>query len=173
MIHTLNKLTPSLAANSFVAPGAHVIGDVTLGPDVSVWFCAVLRGDNAPIIIGAGSNIQDGAVLHVDPGMPLTVGERVTVGHQAMLHGCTVADGSLIGMGAVVLNGAEIGRHCLIGAKALVTENTKIPDGSLFLGSPGKVVRTLSEEQIAGMQAGAQNYIDKIAHYAGLSSRPA
>lgn len=173
MLHSLEHLRPSVSERCFIAPGSHVIGDVRLGSDVSVWFGAVIRADNDTIRIGARSNIQDGAVLHVDPGVPLSVGENVTVGHQAMLHGCAVGEGSLIGIGAVVLNGAKIGRNCLIGAKALVTENTVVPDGSLFLGSPGKVVRTLSEEQIAGMQAGTQSYVDKIALYAGMQSTPA
>ena len=172
MIHSLGDRQPQIAPGCFVAPGAHLIGDVALEAQVSVWFGAVVRADNAPIFVGAGSNIQDGAVLHVDPGIPLSVGERVSVGHQAMLHGCTIGNGSLIGIGAVVLNGARIGENCLIGAKSLVTENTVVPDGSLFLGSPGKVVRTMSEEQITHMQAGAQLYVDKIALYAALNAIP-
>ncbi len=173
MLYTLDTRSPSVAEGGFIAPGAHVVGDARLSARVSVWFGAVIRADNDTISIGTGSNIQDGAVLHVDSGVPLSIGEHVTVGHQAMLHGCTVGDGSLIGIGAVVLNGALIGRNCLIGAKALVTENTVIPDGSLFLGSPGKVVRELSNEQIAGMHAGTQSYIDKITLYARMASTEA
>lgn len=156
---------PRFEGRHWIAPGAHLIGDVVLGEGASVWFNAVIRADNAPIRIGARSNVQDGAVLHVDPGVPLTIGEGVTVGHLAMLHGCTVGDGSLIGIGAVVLNGAVIGRDCLIGARALVTEGTVVPDGSLFLGSPGKVVREVTDEQIAGIRAGVESYVKKGAIY--------
>jgi len=156
---------PRFLGRHWLAPGAQLIGDVELGEDVGVWFNAVIRADNAPIRIGARSNVQDGAVLHVDPGVPLSIGSGVSVGHLAMLHGCTVGDGSLIGIGAVVLNGAVIGRNCLIGAKALVTENTVVPDGSLFLGAPGKVVRSVSEAQIAGIRAGADSYVAKIEAY--------
>lgn len=146
----------------FIAPSAAVIGDVELGHNTSVWFSAVVRADNDSIIIGDGSNIQECAVLHVDPGIPLTIGQNVTVGHKAMLHGCSIDDGSLIGMNAVVLNGAKIGKNCLIGANALVTENSVIPDNSLVLGSPGKVVKTLNEDAAKQMQLGAQIYQDKI-----------
>ena len=170
MIHKLGERHPQVPPGCFVAPGAHLIGDVLCGGQVSIWFGAVVRADNARIIVGAGSNIQDCAVLHVDPGMPLTIGERVTVGHQAMLHGCTIGNGSLIGIGAVVLNGARIGENCLVGAKALVTENTVIPDGSLFIGSPGKLVRPLTQEQIENMHSAAQHYMEKIVLYSGLSS---
>ena len=166
MILSLDGTAPSFAGRHWVAPGAVLVGDVHLGADVSVWFGAVIRADNAPIRIGAGSNVQEGAVLHVDPGIPIEVGAGVTIGHQAMLHGCAVGDGSLIGIGAVVLNGARIGENCLIGAKALVTEGTEVPDGSLVLGSPAKVVRALSDEAIEGMRAGARSYVDKIDLYA-------
>jgi len=149
----------------YIAPGAVVIGSVTLGVDTSVWFNAVIRGDNDQISIGNGSNIQDGCVLHVDDGFPLSIGDNVTVGHKVMLHGCTIGDGSLIGMNAVVLNGAKIGRNCLIGANALVTEGTEVPDGSLFLGSPGKVVKSLGNAAIAQMGSAAKNYQDKIVEY--------
>lgn len=131
---------------SWIADNAIVVGDVRLERDASIWFGAVLRGDNEPIVIGEGSNVQDGSVLHADPGYPLILGRDVTVGHMAMLHGCTVGDGSLIGIGAVVLNGAKIGKGCLIGAKALITENKEIPDYSVVMGAPGKVVRTLAPE---------------------------
>ena len=165
MIFALADASPTLGEHHFVAPGAALIGNVTIGRDVSVWFNAVLRGDNDIITIGNGTNIQDGAVLHVDPGVPLTIGERVTIGHKAMIHGCTIGDGSLIGMNAVVLNNAVVGKHCLIGANALVTENMLIPDNSLVLGSPAKVVKAVSEQARLGMEAGAQSYIDKIDAY--------
>ncbi|KTT49857.1 hypothetical protein NS337_19975 [Pseudomonas oryzihabitans] len=150
---------------SWVAPTAAVIGKVRLDEGASVWFGAVLRGDNELIHIGPDSNVQDGAVLHTDPGSPLTLGRGVTVGHQAMLHGCEIGDGSLIGIHAVVLNGARIGRNCLVGANALVTENVVIPDGSLVLGSPAKVVRTLSEAQQAQLAANAQVYVANARRY--------
>lgn len=165
MLHALGNSTPQVPTTCFIAPGAHLIGDVHLQAQVSIWFNAVLRADNEPIEVGAGSNIQDGAVLHVDPGFPLVIGERVTVGHKVMLHGCRIGNGSLIGMNAVVLNGAVIGEHCLIGANALVTEGMQIPDGSLVLGSPGKIVRQTDEKARAVMDAGARSYIDKIKVY--------
>ncbi len=146
----------------FIAPTAAVIGDVELGHNTSVWFSAVIRGDNDRIVIGDGSNIQECAVLHVDPGVPLHIGKNVTVGHKAMLHGCTINDGSLIGMNAVILNGAIIGKNCLIGANALVTENSVIPDNSLVLGSPGKVKKTLAADEVVKMQRGVKIYQDKI-----------
>lgn len=156
---------PSISSNYYIAPGASVIGDIRIGEEVSIWFNAVLRGDNDAIEIGDGSNIQDGAVLHVDDGQPITIGQRVTVGHQAVLHGCTIGDGSLIGINAVVLNGAVIGKHCLIGANALITEGMEIPDGSLVMGSPAKVVKQLDDKTLDAMEAGVQNYIDKITLY--------
>ena len=142
----------------WIAPSASVIGNVHLETDASVWFGAVIRGDNEPIRIGRGSNVQDGAVLHTDPGFPLTLGEDVTIGHMAMLHGCTVGDGSLIGIGAVVLNGAQIGKGCLIGAKAFVPEGKEIPDHSMVLGIPGKVVRTLDVDAVARLRRNAESY---------------
>ena len=150
----------------WIAPGAVLVGRVVLKEDASVWFNAVLRGDNEPITIGEDSNVQDGAVLHTDMGSPLTLGRKVTVGHLAMLHGCEVGDGSLIGIGAVVLNGARIGSNCLIGAGALITEGKTIPDGSLVMGSPGRVVRTLSPEQIQGLALSAQHYVQNWKRYA-------
>jgi carbonic anhydrase/acetyltransferase-like protein (isoleucine patch superfamily) len=159
--YRLGTKVPLLAADTWVAPGAHVIGQVELGPQCSVWFGAVLRGDNELISLGARSNVQEGAVLHTDPGYPLVVGEEVTVGHQAMLHGCKVGDGTLIGIQAVVLNGAVIGRHCLVGAGALVTEGKVFPDRSLILGSPAKVARTLSDDDVAKLKRSAQAYVDK------------
>jgi len=159
-IYALDGLTPQVADTAWVADNAQVIGEVTLAADSSVWFGATLRGDTATIHIGEGSNIQDGSVVHADHGMPVTVGRHVTVGHQVMLHGCTIGDGSLIGIAAVVLNGAKIGKHCLVGAGALVTEGKEFPDGSMILGSPARVVKVLSPEQIEGLRRSAQHYID-------------
>ncbi|MEM7379058.1 MAG: gamma carbonic anhydrase family protein [Pseudomonadota bacterium] len=153
----------------FIAPSADVIGDVVLDDEVSVWFGAVLRGDNARISVGCGSNIQDNSVIHVDDGYPVQIGANVTVGHKVMLHGCTVRDGALIGMNAVVLNGAVIGSGCLIGANALVTEGTVVPDGHLVLGSPAKVIKPLDAAAQARMAAGAAHYVSKIAAYRALS----
>lgn len=160
MIYTLADKTPSLPGDHcWIAPGAHVIGDVRLGPDVGIWFCAVLRGDNEPITLGRGTNVQEHTMIHTDPGFPVTVGENVTIGHRAIVHGCEIGSGTLIGMGAIVLNGAKIGRNCLIGAGALVTEGREIPDGSLVVGAPGKVVRALDAAAIAGLGASATTYI--------------
>lgn len=157
----------------FIAPNAAVIGQVTLRDRSSVWFGCVLRGDVERIDIGPGSNIQDGSVLHADPGYPLVVGENVTVGHNAMLHGCSVGDGSLVGIGAVVLNGARIGRNCLIGAGALVTEGMEIPDGSLVLGAPAKVRRQFSEEEQAALALNAEHYVRNAAAFLeGLEEQP-
>jgi carbonic anhydrase/acetyltransferase-like protein (isoleucine patch superfamily) len=168
-IYQLDKLIPDLHPSAFVADSAQVIGEVHLAEDSSVWFGAILRGDTAPIRIGRGSNVQDGSVLHVDDRVALTLGEHVTVGHQVMLHGCTIGDGSLIGIGAVVLNHARIGRHCLVGAGSLVTEGKEFPDGSMILGSPARVVRQLTPEQIEGLRHSAQHYIDNARRYrAGL-----
>lgn len=143
----------------FIAPSADVMGDVTLHEGVSVWFNVVIRADKDSITIGAGTNIQDGAVLHVDPGYPMQVGAGVTVGHKVMLHGCTVGDNSLVGINAVVLNGAKIGRNCLIGANSLVVENMEIPDGSMVFGSPAKIRRPLTEAEIEGLKLSAQHYV--------------
>ena len=149
----------------FIAPNAMLVGDVILHDNVSVWFSCVLRGDADRIEVGAGSNIQDGTVMHADPGFPLTVGQNVTVGHNAMLHGCTIGDGSLVGINAVVLNGAKVGKGCLIGANALVTEGMEIPDGSLVLGSPGRIKSQLSEEQQLGLMHNADHYIGNAQRY--------
>lgn len=161
----LDGKSPATSANYYVAPGAMVIGDVRIGLDVSIWFNVVIRGDNDSVNIGEGSNIQELSVLHVDPGYPIKIGRRVTVGHKAMLHGCTIGDGSLIGMNAVVLNGAVIGKNCLIGANALVKEGMQVPDGSLVLGSPGKIVKQLDEKGLSMIASAAQHYIDKIPVY--------
>ena len=151
----------------FIAPGAVCMGDVALGKDCSLWYHATVRADRAPIKIGIGSNIQDNCVVHVDKGFPVTIGNYVTVGHGAILHGCQVGDGSLIGMGAIILNGAKIGRNCIVAAGALVTQNTEIPDGMLAMGSPAKVIRKLSEEEIASNRKNAEEYIEEAREYAG------
>lgn len=164
-IYRLGDQHPVLDLDTWVAPSAQVMGNVHLEKGSSVWFGAVVRADNEPMRIGAGSNVQDGAVLHSDPGVPLDVGENVTVGHHAMLHGCTVGDGSLIGIGAVVLNGARIGKHCLVAAGALVTEGKSFPDGSLIVGSPAVVKRELSPEQISGLLDSARHYQDNARRY--------
>ena len=174
MLYRLDELRVQLRGDGhFVADTAALIGNVILEAHASVWFGAVLRGDNEPITIGTGSNVQDGVVMHTDPGFPLTLGANVTVGHMAMLHGCTVGDNSLIGINAVVLNGAKIGRNCLIGAGALVPEGREIPDGSLVIGSPGKVKRELSADEIAGLTRSAESYVARAARYlAGLAPDP-
>ena len=150
----------------WVAPTAVLIGKVRLEHEASVWWNAVLRGDNELITVGRGSNVQDGCVLHTDPGYPLTIGAQVTVGHLAMLHGCTIGEGSLIGIGAVVLNGARIGRNCLIGAKALIAEGKEIPDGSLVIGMPGKIMGEVRPEQAQRMRAGTAKYVANWRRYA-------
>ena len=165
-VYALDDLTPELAEGAWVAENAQVMGNVRLAADASVWFGSVVRGDTDTISIGEGSNIQDGSVLHADQGKPLTVGKHVTVGHQVMLHGCTVGDESLIGIGAVVLNGAVIGKNCLVGARALVTEGKTFPDGSMILGSPAKVVRQLSPEEIEGLRRSAKHYVDNAKRFA-------
>ena len=165
-IYQLGDWQPEVDDSAWVADSAEVIGRVTLEADVSIWFNAVLRGDSDTLTIGAGSNIQDGSVLHADHGFPLVLGQNVTVGHQVMLHGCTVGDESLIGIGAVVLNGARIGRNCIVGAGALVTEGKEFPDGSLIVGAPAKVVRELNEAQIAGLKASATHYVNNGRRYA-------
>ncbi|MAI54935.1 MAG: gamma carbonic anhydrase family protein [Gammaproteobacteria bacterium TMED95] len=165
MIYQLEDAVPQIHASAWVAENATLAGQITLQKDVSIWFNAVLRAEHAPITVGEGSNIQDGTVCHVDPGMPLTIGRSVTVGHKVMLHGCTIGDESLIGINAVILNGAKIGRHCLIGANSLIPEGKEIPDGSLVMGSPGKIVRTLSEAQIEGLKASAMHYVENGRRY--------
>ena len=156
---------PTIHPSAFVADNTTVLGDVTLGPDSSVFFGAVLRGDRAPITIGAGSNIQDNCVVHVDYDYPVTVGDDVTVGHGAILHGCTVGDNTLIGMGAIVLNGARVGKNCLIGAGALVPQNAEIPDGSLAFGSPARVRSALDEDAVQTLRQAALAYRQDAAAY--------
>ncbi|MEN9384251.1 MAG: hypothetical protein RL323_1394 [Pseudomonadota bacterium] len=168
-LYRLDDQAPEVHETAFVADSAQVVGRVSLAADSSVWFGAVLRGDNEPMTIGQGTNIQDGSVLHSDHGFPLTLGENVTVGHKVVLHGCTVGDESLIGIGAVVLNGARIGKNCLVGAGALVTEGKEFPDGSMILGSPAKVVKLLSPEQIEGLRRSARSYVANANRFrAGL-----
>ena len=150
----------------WVAPNATLIGNIVLHRNASVWFGAVLRGDNDPIVIGENTNVQDGSVLHTDEGVQLTIGAGVTIGHMAMLHGCTVGDNSLIGIGAVVLNGAQIGRNCLIGARALVTEGKAIPDNSLVIGAPSKVARVLEPAEIEGLRHSAAHYVENWKRFA-------
>ena len=159
-LYSLDGITPELPASGryWIAPNATVIGRVVLKDDASIWFGCVLRGDNEPIVIGEGTNIQDNCVLHTDPGFPITLGAGVTIGHMAMLHGCTVGENSLIGMGATVLNGARIGANCLVGSNALVTEGKEFPDNSLIVGSPARVVRTLDEAAVERLRRGASHY---------------
>ena len=165
MLYNLDDRHVQLTGQTFIAPNATLIGAVTVENNASIWFNVVIRGDNDLIHIGEGSNIQDGSVLHVDPGFPLTVGRQVTVGHKVILHGCSVGDGSLIGMNAVILNGAQIGRGCLIGANTLVKENMIVPDGSMVLGSPGKIVRTLDAPARQKLIDSADHYIENGRRY--------
>ena len=164
-IYQIGEDAPQLAPTAWVADSAQVIGRVRMAGGSSVWYGAVLRGDNDWITLGARSNIQDGSVLHTDMGFPLVLGDDVTVGHQVMLHGCTVGDGSLIGIQAVVLNGARIGRNCLVGAGAVVTEGKEFPDNSLILGSPAKVVRQITPEQAERMKYGALHYVENAERH--------
>lgn len=167
-VYALGDKTPQLPPQGeyWIAPNAVVLGDVILEAGASVWFGSVLRGDTETLTVGENSNIQDGSVLHADDGVPLVIGRNVTVGHKVMLHGCTIGDNSLIGIGAVILNGAVIGRNCLIGAGALITEGKVIPDGSLVMGSPGKVVRELSEVQIGAITLSACHYVENWKRFA-------
>ncbi|MFM1979119.1 MAG: hypothetical protein RLZ68_384 [Pseudomonadota bacterium] len=168
-IYELDQVAPRLGVNTWVADSAQVMGNVELGENASVWFGAVIRGDTECIRIGRNTNIQDASVLHADVGKPLTLGDNVTVGHQVMLHGCTVGDGSLIGIGAIVLNGAKIGKGCIVGAGSLVTEGKEFPDGSMIIGSPAKVVRELSAEQQQGLILSAVHYVENARRFkAGL-----
>ncbi len=160
-IYQLGEHAPEIHPSAYVADCANVIGKAKIEANASVWFGVTIRGDNELITIGENSNVQENCVLHTDPGYPLTVGRNVTVGHQAMLHGCTIGDGSLVGIQAVILNGAKIGKNCLVGAGALVTEGKEFPDNSLILGSPAKAVRTLTEGDIARMQAGTAIYVKR------------
>jgi carbonic anhydrase/acetyltransferase-like protein (isoleucine patch superfamily) len=172
-LYVLDGIAPELPEDGacFVAPGAVLIGRIKLERLASVWFGAVLRGDNDLITVGEGSNVQDGAVLHTDPGLPLTIGANCTIGHKAILHGCIIGENSLIGMGATILNRAVIGRNCLIGANALVTEGKVIPDNSLVVGAPAKVVRILDAEAAASLRKSAETYVRNWQRYArGLTA---
>jgi len=164
-IYELNQVSPTMSESAWVADSAQVMGRVDLAAHSSVWFGAVIRGDTESIHIGEGSNIQDGSVLHADIGQPIRVGKHVTVGHKVMLHGCIIGDESLIGIGAIVLNGAKIGKNCLVGAGSLVTEGKEFPDGSMIMGTPAKVVRSLSPEQIQGLRMSAKHYIENAERY--------
>lgn len=165
-IYALGDRVPRFGEGSWVADNATVIGRVETGRNVNIWYNVVIRGDNDPIVIGDDTNIQDGSVLHNDDGVPLTVGSNVTVGHMVMLHGCTVGDGSLIGINAVVLNHAVIGKDCIIGANALIPEGRVIPDRSLVVGSPGRIIRELTDDEIAGLRKNAAHYVDNARQYA-------
>jgi carbonic anhydrase/acetyltransferase-like protein (isoleucine patch superfamily) len=164
-IYELDGISPQLAVGAWVAESAEVIGKVELHAKANVWPKVILRGDNDLIQIGEGSNVQDASVLHTDPGYPLIIGKHVTVGHQVMLHGCQIGDGSLIGIGAVILNGAKIGKNCLVGAGSLVTEGKEFPDGSMIIGSPAKVVKALTPEQMTGIEAIAGRYVKNAERY--------
>ena len=166
MIYNLaDRKLEILGDNYFIADSASVIGSVVMHQNASIWFGAVLRGDNDVITIGENSNVQDLSVLHVDPGFPLTIGKNVTVGHKVMLHGCEIGDNSLVGINSVILNGAKIGKNCLIGANSLISENKVIPDGSLVMGSPGKVVKQLTEYQMKGLEMSALHYVENFKRY--------
>ena len=160
-----NKPILEKAESNFIAPDAMIIGKVLLKENASIWFGAVARGDNELITIGENSNVQDGCVLHTDMGFPLIIGKGCTVGHRAILHGCTLGDNSLIGMGAIILNGVKIGKNCLIGAGALIAEGKEIPDNSLVMGMPGKIIRTLSDAEIEGLQKSAQGYVQNAKRF--------
>ena len=164
-IYQLDDLKPSVHPSAWVADNAQVVGHVSLAENTSIWFGVAIRGDTSTISVGKGSNVQDNSVLHADEGMPLVIGEGVSVGHQVMLHGCTVGNDTLIGIGAIVLNGAKIGNNCLVGAGALVTEGKEFPDGSMIIGSPAKAVRMLSPEQIEGLKMIAKHYISNATRY--------
>ncbi|WP_306150870.1 gamma carbonic anhydrase family protein [Roseovarius sp. MMSF_3281] len=164
-LYMLDGHSPKIARDTWIAPDANLIGKVVIEEAASVWFGSTLRGDNEEIVIGAGTNVQENTVMHTDMGYPLVIGAGCTIGHKAMLHGCTLGENTLIGMGATVLNGAKIGKNCLIGAGALVTEGKEIPDGSLVMGAPGKVVRELDEKAIAGLRASALHYQENMRRF--------
>ncbi len=164
-LYQLDDISPRIAESAWVADSAQVIGNVVMAEGSSVWFACVLRGDGERLSLGRDCNVQDGSVIHADPGFPVTLGDNVSVGHQVMLHGCTVGEGSLIGIQSVVLNGAKIGKHCLVGAGSLVTEGKEFPDGSMILGSPARVVRQLTPEQIAGLARVAKHYVENARRF--------
>ena len=165
MLYDLENKKIQNSGDNWVAPNANVIGDVTLEKNTSIWFNATLRGDIENIYVGEGSNVQDGSVLHTDPGYPLKIGKNVTVGHLAMLHGCTIGDNSLIGIGVVILNNAKIGKNCVIGAKSLITESKEIPDNSLVVGSPGRVIRKVTDEEAKAIKENAIRYQENWKKY--------
>lgn len=167
-VYRLGSRVPNLPSphRHWIAPDANVIGSVTLGEDVGIWFGATLRGDNEPMTVGRGTNIQEGVMVHSDPGFPATIGADCTIGHHAIIHGCTIGDNSLIGMGATILNGAKIGKNCLVGANALVTEGKEFPDNSLIVGSPARVVRTLDEKAADGIRKSAEKYVANWKRFA-------
>ncbi len=166
MIYTLGtKTVKTDGDNYYIAEGATVIGDVTMATDASVWFGCTVRGDNDPIIIGRGTNVQDGCVLHADPGFPLTLGNDVSIGHMVMLHGCTIGDGTLVGIGSIILNGATIGKNCLIGANSMITEGKVIADNSVVMGSPGRVIRQATEKDLEMIARPAAHYVARFKQY--------
>ena len=165
MIYDLKDKKPKNSGENWVAPNATIIGDVTLEKNTSIWFKAVLRGDCENILVGEGSTGQDGSVLHTDPGYPLIIGKNITIGHMVMLHGCSIGDNSLIGIGAVILNNVKIGKNCIVGAKALITENKEIPDNSLVVGSPGRVIRKVTEEEKKAISENTKHYQDNWRKY--------
>ncbi|NQW01976.1 MAG: gamma carbonic anhydrase family protein [Rhodospirillales bacterium] len=166
MIYSLGEKTIKTEGDDYyVADNAAVIGDVTLKAGASVWFGTTVRGDNDPIVIGEGTNVQDGCVLHADPGFPLTLGNQVSIGHMVMLHGCTIGDGSLVGIGSIILNGATIGKNCLIGANSMITEGKNIPDNSVVMGSPGKIIRQTTDSDLAMIARPAPHYQARFAQY--------
>jgi carbonic anhydrase/acetyltransferase-like protein (isoleucine patch superfamily) len=165
-LYGIDGVAPQIGEGAWVAPSADLIGDVSIGPRASVWFGAIIRADNTPISLGEETNFQDGAIGHSDPGVPLTIGARVTIGHQAILHGCTVSDDCLIGMGARVLNGAFLGPECLVGANALITEGKRFEHGGLIVGVPARLIRPLTEAEKAGLRLSAAHYAEKAARYA-------
>jgi len=167
-LYEIEGVEPQLGEGAWVAPSADLIGDVRLAPRASVWFKAVIRADNTPIILGEETNFQDGAIGHSDPGAPLTIGARVTIGHQAILHGCTVSNDCLIGMGARVLNGAFLGPECLVGANALITEGKRFEEGGLIVGAPARLLRPLTDEEKAALRMSAAHYCEKAARYTAL-----
>jgi len=169
MLFELEGVAPTILGDQhYIAHNSTLVGRIEIGNLVSIWYNAVLRGDNEPIIVGEGTNVQDGSILHTDPGFPLIIGDRVSIGHNAMLHGCKIADGCLIGMNAVIMNGAKIGENCLIGANTLIPEGREIPANSLVVGTPGRVIRQLNEQEMQHLTDNAQVYINKIARYQSL-----
>src|SRR5690606_8789530 len=164
-IYQLGEFAPTIDPTAYVTDSATLVGQVHVKARASIWFNVTIRGDNEPIVIGEGSNVQEGSVLHADPGFPLNIGKEVTIGHMAMVHGCTIDDGALIGIQAVVLNGAKIGKNCVVGAGALVTEGKEFPDNSLIVGSPAKAIRTLSDEEIRRFHGAAESYLRRSVEF--------